>query len=150
MTTDKLNIANEMRQFDLKNRDFYNELTAEELKKFSNFLMIRWGSSVRGSRELQEYYVQSCNHYLNKHFFGLSRHPKLQWLCATAVSPGMGAHRHQWIAPKKKEAGTGSLKKQLADLFPNMKDNDLTMLANMTTKKELDQYIKDHGNEVKK
>jgi len=150
MTVDKLNIANEMRQFDLKNRDFYDELTPEELKKFSNYLMIRWGSSVQGSRELQEYYVQSCNHYLNKHFFALSRHPKLQWLCATAVSPGMGVHRHQWISPKKKEAGAGSLKKQLADLFPNMKDSDLNLLASMTTKKELDQLIKDHGNEVKK
>ncbi len=34
--SDKLNIANEMRQFDRKNRDFYNELSDEERKKFSN------------------------------------------------------------------------------------------------------------------
>jgi hypothetical protein len=34
--SDKLNIANEMRQFDRKNRSFYDELTAEEKKKFSN------------------------------------------------------------------------------------------------------------------
>ena len=65
--SDKLNIANEMRQLDLKNRNFYNELTPEERKKFSNYLMIRWGSAVQGNRELQEYYVQSCNHYFNKH-----------------------------------------------------------------------------------
>jgi hypothetical protein len=73
--SDKLNIANEMKQFDLKNRDFYDELTPEERKKFSNFLMIRWGSSVQGSQELQEYYVQSCNHYFNKNFFAISKHP---------------------------------------------------------------------------
>ena len=54
--SDKLNIANEMRQFDRKNRNFYDELTAEEKKKFSNYLMIRWGSAVEGSRELQEFY----------------------------------------------------------------------------------------------
>ena len=97
---DKLNIANEMAQLDSKNRNFYDELTDEEKKKFSNFLMIRWSSSVQGSGELQEYYVQSCNHYLNKHFFAINKHPKLQWLCATAVSPGMGSFRHQWISPK--------------------------------------------------
>jgi len=147
---DKLDINNEMKQFDLKNRNFYDELTLEERKKFSNYLMIRWGSSVQGTREIQEYYVRSCNHYLNKHFFAISKHPKLQWLCATAVSPGMGTLRHQWIPTKKKEAGSGTIKKQLADLFPAMKDSDLTLLASITTKKELDAYIRDHGNEVKK
>ena len=150
MTTDKLDINNEMKQFDLKNRNFYDELTDDERKKFSNYLMIRWGSSVQGTREIQEYYVRSCNHYLNNHFFAINKHPKLKWLCATAVSPGMGTARHQWIPIKKKEAGSGTIKKQLADLFPTMKDSDLTMLASITTKKELDQYIKDHGNEVKK
>ena len=144
--SDKLNINNEMRQLDLKNREFYNELTAEERKKFSTYLMIRWSSSVQGPAELQEYYVQSCNHYLNKNFFAISRHPKLQWLCATAVSPGMGVHRHQWISPKKKEASSGTIRKQLATLYPNMKDDELDLLAKITTQKEIDAYLKDHGN----
>jgi hypothetical protein len=146
--SDKLNIANEMRQFDLKNRDFYDDLTSEERKKFSTYLMIRWGSCVQGSRELQEFYVISTNERLNKHFFTLSRHPKLQWLCATTVSPGMGAHRHQWISPKKKEGSV--IRKQLAELYPHLKDDELDLLTQITTKKELDAYIKDHGNETKK
>lgn len=145
--SDKLNIANEMAQFDRKNRNFYDELTDEERKKFSNFLMIRWGSSIQGSAELQGYYVQSCNHYLNKHFFDINKHPKLQWLTATAVSPGMGSHRHQWIAPKKKEPGANSLKKQLSELFPQLKDDEIDLLATITTKKELDAYLKAHGND---
>jgi hypothetical protein len=145
--SDKLNIANEMAVFDRKDRDFYDSLTDEERKKFSTFLMIRWGSSINGSRELQEYYVQSCNHYLNKNFFAVSKHPKLQWLMATAVSPGMGTHRHNWISPKKKEAGASGFKKQLAELFPHMKDDEIELMAKITTKKELDAYIKAHGNE---
>lgn len=148
--SDKLNINNEMRQLDLKNRDFYDELTAEERKKFSTYLMIRWGSSVQGSSELQEYYVQSCNHYLNKHFFSIGRHTKLQWLCATAVSPGLGTPKHPWISPKKKEPGATSIRKQLAALYPNTKDDELDLLAKITTQKEIDQYIRDHGNETKK
>ena len=55
--SDKLNIANEMRAFDSKDRNFYKDLTDEERKKFSNYLMIRWGSSVQGSAELQQYYL---------------------------------------------------------------------------------------------
>jgi len=147
---DKLNIANEMAQLDSKNRNFYDELTDEEKKKFSNFLMIRWSSSVQGSGELQEYYVQSCNHYLNKHFFAINKHPKLQWLCATAVSPGMGSFRHQWISPKKKEAGASGFKKQLAELFPNRKMDEIELLAAITTKKELDMYMRDLGMEKTK
>ena len=120
--SDRLHIGNEMRQLDLKNRDFYDSLDADERKKFSTFLMIRWSSAVEGSRELQEYYVQSVNHYLNKHFFTLSKHPKLQWLCATAASPGMGALRHNWISPKKKEAGASTKRKALAAMFPQYKE----------------------------
>jgi hypothetical protein len=147
--SDKLNIANEMRQFDRKNRDFYDELTAEERKKFSNYLMIRWGSSVEGSRDLQEFYVISCNERFNKHFFDLSKHPKLQWLLATTVSPDMGTPRHPWIAPKKKEPGASSFKKQLSELFPHMKTDEIDLLASITTKKELDAYIRQHGNDPK-
>jgi hypothetical protein len=147
--SDKLNIANEMRQFDRKNRDFYDELTAEERKKFSNYLMIRWGSSVEGSRDLQEFYVISCNERFNKHFFDLGKHPKLQWLLATTVSPDMGTPRHPWIAPKKKEPGVSSFKKQLSELFPHLKTDEIDLLASITTKKELDAYIRQHGNDPK-
>ena len=142
---EKLSIQNEMSEFDRKNRKFYDELTDEERKKFSNYLMIRWGSSVQGSQALQEFYVISSNERLNKHFFAINRHPKLQWLCATSVSPGLGTHRHQWIAPKKKEGSTSAVRKQLAELFPNMKSDDLEVMAAITTKKELDTYLRELG-----
>ena len=71
--SDKLNIVNEMRQLDRKNRNFYSELTDEERKKFSNYLMIRWASCVDGSRDLQEFYLISTNERLNKHFFNISK-----------------------------------------------------------------------------
>ena len=148
--TDPLSIANEMAQFDNKNRDFYDSLTDEERKKFSNFLMLRWGSSVSGSADLQHFYLVATNERLNKHFFAINRHPKLQWLCATTVSPDMGTHRHQWIAPKKKEAGSSSIKKQLAEIYPNLKDDELNLLASITTKKEIDEYLRANGQETKK
>jgi hypothetical protein len=147
--SDKLNIGNEMRQLDAKNRDFYDELTPEERKKFSTFLMVRWGSAVDGSREIQEYYVQSTNHYLNKHFFTMHRHPKLQWLMATAVSPGMGAMRHNWIAPKKKEVGASAIKKQLRELYPHFKDDEIDLMAALTDKKEIAQLQRAHGNDTR-
>jgi hypothetical protein len=55
--SDKLNIANEMRQLDRKNRKFYDELTDEERKKFSLYLMIRWGSSIENGNKIGRAHV---------------------------------------------------------------------------------------------
>jgi hypothetical protein len=147
--SDKLNITNEMRQFDRKNREFWDELTAEEKKKFSNYLMIRWGSSVDGSRDLQEFYVIATNERLNKHFFDIGRHPKLQWLLATTVSPNLGTPRHPWIAPKKKEAGLSAKRRALMEIFPHYKDDEIDVMAKITTQKEIDAYNREAGQDKK-
>jgi hypothetical protein len=149
---DKLSIGNEMAQFDSKNREFFDELTDEEKKKFSPFLMIRYGSSVSGSRDLQEFYLIATNERLNKKFFAVNtaQHKKLQWLMATSVSPGLGNFRHNWIAPKKKEPGAGSMRKQLMELFPHLKDDEVDLLSQITTKKEIDIYLRELGQEKTK
>lgn len=147
--SDKLSIGNEMKQFDLKKRDFYDSLTPEERKKFSTFLMLRWGSAVEGSRELQEFYVIATNERLNKHFFDLSKHPKLQWLLATTVSPDMGAMRHNWIAPKKKEAGLSAKRKALMEIYPTYKDDEIDVMCEIVSQKEIDAYNKAAGKDKK-
>lgn len=143
--TDKLNIANEMRMFDKKDRTFYRELTEEERKKFSNFLMIRWGSSVQGSAELQQYYLLACNENLNKHFFELSRHPELQWLLATTVSPGMGTFRHDWIKQKKRDGSNNKAVKFLRQIYPTYSEDELELLARINDTADLKQLAKEHG-----
>ena len=147
--SDKLTIANEMKMFDRKVRSFYDDLTAEEKKKFSTYLMIRWGSAVEGSRELQEFYVIATNERLNKHFFSVSKHPKLQWLMATTVSPDMGTLRHPWIAPKKKQAGLSAKRKALMAMYPHYKDDEIEVMMQIVSDKEIKQYAKDSGDDPK-
>lgn len=143
--SDKLNIANEMRAFDSKDRQFYRELTDEERKKFSTFLMIRWGSAVQGSAELQQYYLLACNENLNKHFFELSRHPELQWLLATTVSPGMGNFRHDWIKQKKREGSNNRAVKFLRQIYPHYSEDELELLAQINDAADLKQLAREHG-----
>ena len=143
--TDKLNIANEMRAFDSKDRQFYADLTDEERKKFSNYLMIRWGSSVQGSTELQQYYLLSCNENLNKHFFDLAKYPELQWLSATTVSPGMGNFRHDWIKQKKRDSTDNKTVKFLRHFYPDYRVDELELLASINTKEDLKQLAKNFG-----
>jgi len=152
---DKLDIRNEMAQFDKKNRDFYDELSEDEKKKFAPFLMIRWGSSVSGSTDLQHFYLIATNERLNKKFFSIPgsaerNHKKLQWLVSTTVSPDIGIQRHNWISTKKKEPGAGTIKKQLMELYPHMKDDEIELMSQLNTKKDVDAYLKALGQESKK
>ena len=146
MSEDKLSIKSEMAAFDRKNRDFYDSLNDEEKKKFSPFLMIRYGSTVAGNADLQAYYLMSTNEKLNRHFFNINtaKHKKLQWLMATTVSPGFGNQFHQWIKPKKKDTDNKNLK-FLRELHPQLKEADLKLLSELNSKDELKAYAKGLG-----
>jgi hypothetical protein len=136
-----------MEQFDNKNRAFYDELTDEEKKKFSPFLMIRWGADVQGSSDLQAYYLMSVNERLNKNFFDISttQHKKFQWLMATSVSPGMGKQYHKWLAAKKKDSANNKAEKFLAELYPELRYDEIKLLARINSKDDLKQLAKQHG-----
>jgi len=142
---DKLSINNEMTQFDRKTREFYDELDTEEKKKFSTYLMLRYGASVEGNADLQEWYLRATNERMNMHFFDLGKHPKLQWLLATTVSPGMGVQRHYWQGAKKKEGSNSKAVKFVAQLYPHMKQDEVELLASINTTKELKELAKQSG-----
>jgi len=145
--TDKLHISNEMLKFDLKDRNFFDSLEDDEKKKFSPFLMIRWGAAVEGSSELQSYYLVSCNERLNKNFFDIStsQHKKLQWLLATTVSPGMGKQYHKWLAAKKKETASNKAEKFLSEIYPALKPDEIKLLAQINDKDDLKRLAREHG-----
>ncbi len=143
-----------MAQFDRKNRAFYDSLSDEERRKFSPYLMIRWGSAVAGSDDLQAYYVMSVNECLNKHFFDISAkdHKKFQWLLSTTVSPGLGVKTHVWIAPKKKTTDNKAVN-FLRQQYPHLKEDDIRLLSEINGKDQLKSLAKDMGwsdQEIKK
>lgn len=141
---DPLHISNEMAAFDRKDRDYYDKFTDEQRKKFSTFLMLRYGSVVEGSSELQAYYLIATNENVNKNFFDLGRHPKLQWLLCTTVSPNMGRQRHTWIAMKKKE-GNNKIQKFLSKLYPNLKQDEIELLAKINDRRDIENLARRHG-----
>lgn len=147
MTTDKLSIGNEMLKFDQKDRKFFDSLTDDEKKKFSPYLMIRWGSTVEGDPVLQSYYLLSCNKRLNKNFFDINttQHKKLQWLLATTVSPGMGKQYHKWLAAGKKDTANNKAEKFLTEMFPKLKSDEIKLLAKLNDRDDLRRLAREHG-----
>jgi hypothetical protein len=43
-----------------------------------------------------------------------------------------------------------SIKKQLAEIYPKMKDDELELMAKINTKKDVDAYLKASGQDIKK
>ena len=142
---DKLSINNEMAQLDTKNRKFYDELNEEERKKFSTYLMLRYAASVEGGPDIQEWYLRVTNERINANFFDLGKHPKLQWLLCTTVSPAMGQQRHYWQASKKKEGSNSKALKFLTKLYPHLRSDELELLTELNDAKELKALAKTMG-----
>lgn len=140
-----LYIGNEMAAFDRKDRKYYDKFTDEERKQFSTYLMLRYGASVEGSSELQAYYLMAANERLNKHFFDLNKHPKLQWLLCTTVSPNMGKQKHYWQAAKKKEGNNNKAIKFLTEQFPQLKDDEIKLLAEINDKRDIADMARNLG-----
>ena len=139
-----LEIKYEMQAFDRKDRSYYDNFTDEDRKKFSTYLMLKYGANVSGNKDMQAYYLMATNERVNKHFFELGRHPKLQWLCCTSVSPAMGSQFHYWLNAKKKE-GDNKSQKFLAKLYPNLKTDEIDLLAKINDKRELADLARSLG-----
>lgn len=130
-------IGNEMAAFDRKDRKYYDKFTDEERKQFSTYLMLRYGASVDAGVDFQSYYLLATNENVNKFFFDLNKHPKLQWLMCTTVSPNMGKQKHYWQAAKKKEGSNNKAIKFLTEQFPQLKDDEIRLLAEINDKRDI-------------
>ena len=145
--SDKLPLNTVLAAIDKKDYGFYDRLKPEHQKQIAPFLLNRYVSLVKGTQELQAYYLVAGNQRVNCTYFELAKHPKLVWQLLCSVSPGMGTKFHQWIGHKKKEKNTtkGRLS-VLEKMHPNMKRDELLQLADMYTDKEIKELQKQHGD----
>ena len=141
---DPLYIGNEMAAFDRKDRAYYDKFTDEQRKSFSTYLMLKYGANVSGNADMQAYYLMATNERVNKHFFDLGKHPKLQWLSCTTVSPAMGNQFHYWLKGKKKE-GDNKSQKFLAKLYPTMKSDEIELMAKINDKRDIADMARNLG-----
>jgi len=116
---------------------------------------------------LESYYIQSTNAAANKHFFDTKMdgsdddQPELKWLMLTAASPGMGTWKHPWLAKMpesllKKELADAEKRKDkkrveklavLARQHPTAKEDEILLLAEITTDDEIRDYLRRCGQE---
>ena len=127
---------------DRKDRSFDQNLSMEEAKEFSAYISMRWSSGVNGGLDEQMYYLRSANERANKNFFDLSRHPKLQWLLCTTVSPGIGTFNHYWVSGKKSD---NKAYRFISKQFPHLNDDEIDIMIKNTTIEDLRNYARNLG-----
>ena len=145
----KLPLKDILGAIDMGAKDVWNELTDEQRKQVSFYLLNRYVSSIKGSRDNQELAVFKTNEYYNKHFFTLQKHKKLLWQLLCLSGNTNKIEYHEWIGYKKKAGDNSKATKFLSKLFPNMKRDEVELLARISTKKELQGLAEAHGTNKK-
>ena len=117
-------------------------------------MLNRYVSGVQGSREKQELAVFKTNEYYNKHFNDIgvgkdSGHQKLMWQLLCMCGNTGKNEFHPWIGFKKRDGSTGKAMQLLEKLNPNMKTDEVELLARISTKKELKALAEEHEIAVK-
>ena len=146
--TNKLPLKDILAAIDMNAKNVWDELSDDERKQVSFYLLNRYVSAIKGKTEDKQLQIFKTNQYYNKNFFTLSsKHKKLLWylLCMTA-NTSKSIRYHEWIGYKQKISNsTAKAIKFLEKLYPTKKQDELKLLATINTTKELKQLAEDMG-----
>jgi hypothetical protein len=152
VASEKLNLKQILGCVDMNYKGAWKEFSDEEKKSVGFWILNRYVSSVSGSRAKQERAILRTNEYYNKHFntIGVGKengHQELMWqlLCMSGATGNIEFHKY--IGFKKKSESNSKAIKILEEIYPNMKSDEVELLARTSTKKEIKQLAEEHGIE---
>lgn len=146
-------IKEEMAAIDQRRFQWYGNLSEEDQKSLSMWVLMRYCSST-GSKidEINYHYLTMTNELVNAHFNDLRNHPELQFRLMQCV--GIGSNQfHPWIKPgkrKKSAKGNAKLTEFYLNLNPHLKDDEVAMALDIMSDDEIEQMLTDAGIEKKK
>jgi len=147
--TDKIQLKEKIAAVDQNIRELWDALDDENRKALKNefFILNRYISNVKvNKKNIQEHFVLTVNEYFNKHWNSLQKHPKLLWLLLCMCNyDGDTVFYHEWLGNKKKTASNNKKIKFLSEIYPNMKTDELELLACISSDKDLKDLALRHG-----
>lgn len=135
-----------MTALDKRDRTWYNNLSDEQKKSFSAWMMMRYASSVQGSNAA--HYIFMVNELVNCNFSDISRHPELQWLLLSACGAGK-IEFHPYIKPPNSRKKKNKVAEFVSELYPHLKSDEIDLLIVLNDKLQLQQKARDHGYDDK-
>jgi hypothetical protein len=133
---------------DMNIKELWDAVTDDGRKEIKGDMwnLNRYISNVKTTnKEVQQHYVLTVNEYYNKNWNDLQKnHPKLLWMLLCMCNyDGKTKFFHEWLPVGK--APTNKKAKFLAELYPDMRADELELLAKINTDKELKELGRQHG-----
>lgn len=139
-----LSLSVELLSMDMNNMNFYKELTNEQKKEISLWVLMRYMSS---SQNFSEHHLMMVNDLVNCHYNVLIKHPELQWKLLALC--GLGKKQfHPWIPPPK-GVKKNKIEEIILEHYPLLRDDELEMFLTMNTQKDLELFLKENGYDDK-
>jgi len=147
--SEKIELKEKLAAVDQNVRELWDAMDTDQQKALKNefFILNRYVSSGGTTdREIQEHFVLTVNEYFNKNWNLLQKHPKLMWmlLCMCSYN-GERVFWHEWIGHKKKTGSNSKKIKFLEELYPNKKRDEVEMLSQLMTDKEIKDLARKYG-----
>jgi hypothetical protein len=134
---------------DLGVRTAWSEASEDERKEIKGdmYNLNRYISSVKtNNRDIQEHFILTVNEYYNKHWSVLQQHPNLLWqLLCMCSHESKKTFFHEWIPNKKRDSKGGKRAKFLEELMPDRKTDEIELLAELSTDKEIKDLARSYG-----
>ena len=146
--SEKIELKEKIQAVDQNIRELWDAMDADQQKSLKSelFILNRYISNAQTpKREVQEHFVLTVNEYFNKHWNTLQKHPKLLWVLLCMCNYNKQTFFHQWIGNKKKTGTGGKKLKFLQEIYPNRKIDELELLADIVTDKDIKDLARKHG-----
>lgn len=149
MTKDnKIPLKEVIAAVDLGAKTLWDEADDEQKKALKSELWIlnRYISNVKTNNpEQTEHFILTVNEYFNKHWFTLQKHPKLLWmlLCMCSYDKEKVFY-HEWIGLGKAKSNKKRIK-LLEEAYPELKSDEIELLAKIRTNDELKDLAEQLG-----
>ena len=148
MMAAKLDIKRELNAVDQKNYDFYDNLTDEEKKVFSPYILMRYTSNAQGAdADIQEWFIETTNEFVNKNHFDIAKHKNLLWKLYAATGIGSNFYHPYLVAGKKEKAN--KIEKLLCEIYPTYKMDEIHLMASMMDEKDINELFDKMGFDKK-
>ena len=145
--SEKIELKEKMAAVDMGARTMWDEMDDLQRKSLKQefFILNRYISNVNSQpRDTQEHFVLTVNEYFNKYWYDLQNHPKLMWqLLSMCAHESKKIFYHEWIGFKKKKDNKRI--KFLNLVYPDMKDDEVELLAKLSELSELKAMAEDLG-----
>ena len=123
---------------DRKDYAYYSKLSIEQQRKITPYVLTHWMSAIKGSGDLQSYFLRSVDYHANTHLLNerVQNHPSLCWMMLCAASPGVGKQFHQWIphlsvksSSLKEVVKLKDAKEYFKKIYPKVNDDSIAEIS---------------------